>query len=294
MAECRSCGAVIDYQDRLCSSCGAITERGRPLPERFGSSLVRSVDQIAGNLRDPRHRKQVIIGGVALILLLVALTDNPVSSGVAGLLKSEEAGPRLTDGGLPDFPSYTDVFLAAEAEFVVTGPANVRDYPTSVATSAVRTLNKGDKISARQVQAFDPNSSWYKIDDGEYVWGGNLDRIDGPANAAALRFPANLQGRWSSMDTCRGQDLDVIIEIVPDGIRFYESYGSLTRISHDYKERELYHLAMSGEGQTWDETFRFMLSANGLTLTAFDEGGYRLMGTYHKPEGGCDRVSFDY
>lgn len=75
-----------------------------------------------------------------------------------------------------DFQSYRDNFLSDEQEYVVTGRTNVRDYPTSENTSVVRSLDKGMHVFAREVQAFDPSSSWYKLRDGGYVWSSNLQR----------------------------------------------------------------------------------------------------------------------
>lgn len=96
------------------------------------------------------------------------------------------------------------------------------------------------------------------------------------------------------MDTCRGTDIDDFhLDISATEIRFYESGGSLVRTSADYKQRELYHVAMSGEGSSWDEVFRFMLSEDSMVLTVFGDDGYTPMATYYNPGVNCSRVRSD-
>jgi hypothetical protein len=301
MSECTSCGEKLDYRDAFCSKCGAVTRRGMPLFQKLGlglgetaAELGKLASRFTEYVRDEANRKQVVIGGALLVLLLLVSTNNPLTRGVSSLFGgAEAAGPQFTVDGLPDFASYEDAYLSETAEYILTGNANVRNYPTSQNTQVIKTLASGTTVSARQVKAFDPTAQWYRLADGGYVWGGNLARPDGQSVGGAM-FPSYLRGQWSSMDTCRGDSENLYVTISAQEIQFYESGGQLMRISHDYKERELYHLAMSGEGEAWDETFRFMLSNDSMTLTLFDEGGSRPMGTFHKPEGGCDHVTFDY
>ncbi len=182
MAECVSCGVEVHYLDKFCSKCGAFTNVGPPIAEQLGKAvgdagreLGKLAEQVNAYVRDEANRKQVI-GGSALALLLVVLTDNPISNGVAGLFADEPAAPKFAADGSPDFANYQDIFLSEETWFIVTGTANIRSFPTSEGAVIIGTLQEGDTISAQEVQAFDPDSRWYKIMDGGYVWGGNLER----------------------------------------------------------------------------------------------------------------------
>jgi hypothetical protein len=184
MAECTSCGHEIDYRDRFCSSCGAITERGWSIPERLGRSAGRIVDRIARSAGKRDNRKHLWAGGAAAVTLLMMVTGNPGANFVSDLFAGTEKDlPRLTSDGSPDLASYKDVFSGEVAEFVVTGPANVRDYPTSQGTQVINTLEAGEIITARPVHAFDPSARWYRLPGGGYVWGGNLVHLDEPENA---------------------------------------------------------------------------------------------------------------
>jgi hypothetical protein len=273
MGECTSCGAEIDYRDKFCSSCGALTAIGRPITEQIGQAVAQiaeAVSKLAGEfaayVRDEANRKPVIIGSCVLALLLLALTDNPVSKGFSGLFDDEAQAPQLTAEGLPDFANYEDVFLAEEAEFAVTGPANVRDYPTSQDTQVVRTFHGDVLVQARQVQAFDPSSQWYKLSDGGYVWGGNLVHIDEPTGINQITFHSNLHGRWSSMDTCNGPGPDAIVDISEREIRIHESLGQLKRVSKDARGNDVYHINFSSVHEDWLESLRMSRNANGLTF----------------------------
>ncbi|MDG2001780.1 MAG: hypothetical protein P8J20_00455 [Novosphingobium sp.] len=157
-----------------------------------GRELGKITELVAAYVRDEANRRQVIIGAFAALLLLVGLTDNPISNGISGLIRDNPATPQFTEDGLPDFASYEDNFLGEDTGFIVTGKANVRDYPTSEGTEVVRTLQEGETITAREVQAFDPESAWYKLSDGGYIWGGNIDRYDEIPTGGGPLFPANL------------------------------------------------------------------------------------------------------
>ena len=256
------------------------------------TELSKLVQQFAAYVRDEENRKQVFIGGSVLALLLVVLTDNPIANGVSSLFGSEPAAPQFTADGQPDFANYEDVFLGEDAQFVVTGTANVRDYPTSQGTAVIRTLQSDNIISARLVHAFDPSSQWYKLSDGGYVWGGNLVHIDEQSEGGGPTFPSQLHGKWSSMDTCRGADMDMFVTINEREVHFYESSGKLTKITRDERGNALYHLAMAGEGEQWSEILNMSLSANGLTLIIEDELNSATPDRfYHNPEAPCDRVN---
>ncbi|WP_114521481.1 hypothetical protein [Altererythrobacter sp. ZODW24] len=233
MTECRSCGAAIDRRDAFCAKCGELTERGQPIAQKIGS-IVGAISTESGKLAhwiidyasDKAHRKQVIGAGATIALLLVILTDNPITAGVSSLLAGEENSPQLNDDGLPDFASYEDVFLGEEGEFIIMGAANVRDFPTSQGTTVTQTFSGGETVFAREVKAFDASSQWFKLTSGGYVWGGNLEslsQIAHEAGASATSESAalgihDLFGRWSDRATCYGEFRDIEFEVTFDGL----------------------------------------------------------------------------
>ena len=260
MAQCTSCGHELDYRDRLCSSCGAITERGRSIPERLGLFVGRLVDQIARFVGNAENRGQVVtLGAIAALMLLVA-TNNPLSKAIFGPSDQLPDLPQFNADGSPDFESYKDIFHTDEAEYLVTSSANVRNYPTSQDTRVIGTLYNGEIVTARQVQPFDGTTTWYRLSGGGYVWGGNLARHDDASDLGTdtMLFPSNLQGRWLSLETCRGAQDDEIVEISPGTIFFSRAEAdNLSGTLIGYSEDEIgptYRLRMSSEGQV-RETF---------------------------------------
>lgn len=298
--ECRSCGASIDYRAAFCSKCGELTQGGQPLGRKLGTGLAGLTHDlgelakwIMGYVSDEANRKRVIVGGVVIAVLLIVLTENPISASVSSLFASEEQAPQLTEAGLPDFDSYGDVFLSEEAEFVVTGRANVRDFPTSEGTRVIKTFDADEVVRARQVKAFDSDAQWYRLSDGGYIWGNNLIQLGEPADSAGLIFPTKFQGTWSSMDSCRGGDFEYEITIADDHIRFYESLGELKKITHNERGLPLYHLAMSGEGNKWTAVYDIMMTANGFSVILTEvSDGTNSESAYHSADAGCRTVFF--
>lgn len=303
--ECTSCGATIDHRDAFCSKCGTLRQAGQPIRQTFGvvvakvgNEFHRLSTQAFAYVRDEANRKWVIGGiGAAAVLLFVA-TDNPLSSSVIGPISGSDDLPAVTAEGLPDFDAYQDQFLSEETEFIVSGIANVRDFPTSQGTSITHTFAGGEAVLAREVRAFDPSSKWYKLSSGGYIWGANLEdpghTQETPSSGqAAIEFPNNLRGRWSSMDTCRGWDLNTEIVISENAISFYEATGSLAGITYDDRGQAIYELAMSGEGETWIDRYMISITANGFSLF-LDKVGKpgEPSQVYHNPQAGCGRVFF--
>lgn len=305
--ECSKCGAELDFREAFCSKCGELTHRSRPLAEQLGKAaaelgtagrdigveLAKLGGTVWSYVRDEANRKQVIAGGAVLVLLGLVLTDNPISNLASDGFGSAPEGPQLTADGTPDLASYEDVYLGEEVRYQVTSTANVRDYPTSQGSQVTHTFSGGETVFAREVMAFDRTSRWFKLTSGGYIWGENLAPISAAMDATTPVFPANLRGNWSSMDRCRGGDFEYEITIAEDQIQFYESYGELTRISYDENQNAHYHLAMRGEGNSWNSTFAIMLTANGMSIV-FEEVSEAdpIQFAYHNPDAGCGRVFF--
>jgi hypothetical protein len=81
-------------------------------------------------------------------------------------------------------------------------------------------------------------------------------------------IPTAFQGEWNrQLDHCGTGLNDSALSIEPGAMRFYESRGEVTRVTRT-GERELSVEAdFRGEGETWRETVRLTLSADGEQLT---------------------------
>ena len=251
--ECKSCGATIDHRDAFCSLCGELTRSGKPFDQKlkdalfdFGEELSKLAGSAARYVTDGANRKQVVAGGAVVAFLMVALVENPISSGVSKLFEFEAPGPQLTADGLPDFASYSDVFLAEEKQFAVMGTANVRDFPTSQGTKVVGTFSGGEMVFVRQVQAFDPTSHWYKLNTGGYLWGGNLESIDQRKHIAGFDFPTSMQGQWADRNSCTGLSQDTAFSISGNEVDFGGSRYSLFSIVRDGQGIPVYKLLAIG------------------------------------------------
>lgn len=224
--ECSSCGANIDRRDAFCSTCGELTLSGQPLGHKIGLFAAQAADGFGilakllfGYVTDEANRNQVIGGAAVVVFAAVVFTSNPISNGVATLFVSAPPPPQILENGQPDFANYEDVFLSEEAEFVVTGTANVRDYPTSQGSRILKSLSEGTVIRARQVQAFDSESPWYRLTEGGYIWSGNLVHIDGlheefsDSAGGPSALPAAFNGQWSDRNSCADLGRDMTFSI---------------------------------------------------------------------------------
>lgn len=86
-------------------------------------------------------------------------------------------------------------------------------------------------------------------------------------SAAPGGIPQSLRGVWDYIDGTCDPMSDLRTEIGADEIVFYESMGQVTDVSMDSESAATVQLAMSGEGEAWEETIRFELSADGETMT---------------------------
>lgn len=304
--KCAACDADIDDRDIFCSQCGELTQRGQPFAQQLGSTageiasgLTRLGGQASAYVRDETNRKHAVAGGVAVLLGFITLTNNPISASISGLFGSKSEGPQLAADGLPDFASYQDMFLSEEAEYVVTGMANVRDFPTSQGTTIIRTLNEGETVMAREVQAFDPSSQWMKLSNGGYAWGSNLLQAEPPSTqmtgeaTASIEFAQNIRGTWSSMETCRGARNNAEVTITKNTMSFSESVGQLKRIETNEFGQPIYEVAFSSYYETWIDRMEISLTANGhsIIMTRPDARNHPEL-AYHIPDGGCEKVFF--
>jgi len=232
-----------------------------------GEQVGTLAKRIDGYVREPANRKQVIAGAVGVAILLVMLTDNPITSIFSKPVSEVSDAPPLTEAGLPDLVGYRDIFIGDEEEYIVTGTANVRDFPTSEGTTVIQTFTGGETVLAREVSAFDPSSQWFKLSNGGYIWGGNLEGIGLPSDSSpsltASVFPPWSQGHWSSKDFCpqsNGGSIYVVIE----GDRIYVN-GNGSQISDQFQDAAdtLYSIKPIDAQDQFEMTISLRPSADG-------------------------------
>lgn len=88
-----------------------------------------------------------------------------------------------------------------------------------------------------------------------------------PADATDT-IPAPFQGEWSARAADCGKGSDVTrLTIAPGELRFYESSATVTSVTGTRAEIKV-SARYTGEGETWDATRTFALSADGNSLTS--------------------------
>ena len=89
------------------------------------------------------------------------------------------------------------------------------------------------------------------------------------AETAALVIPAAFRGRWGMVpDDCtstRG-DTKGLVTIDPTSIKFFESRGTLTKVTLDAPENFTGTFAFTGEGQSWTNSQNLKLTGSSNTL----------------------------
>ncbi|HAN88805.1 MAG TPA: hypothetical protein DCQ48_05640, partial [Erythrobacter sp.] len=80
-------------------------------------------------------------------------------------------------------------------------------------------------------------------------------------------IPAAFRGVWDYVEGSCDPASDLRVEIGPETMQFYESFGEVTRIEVAGPQDIVVSLAMEGEGETWEMARRFTLSDDGRRLT---------------------------
>ena len=104
-----------------------------------------------------------------------------------------------------------------------------------------------------------------------------------PANTSeeVTAIPAQFLGVWDSVEgNCRAAS-DLRMDVRPREIEFYESLGTVEKVTVESPQAALITLDMAGEGETWQVTNRFVLSEGGARLVAEpvgeSDGNYKPM-----------------
>lgn len=94
---------------------------------------------------------------------------------------------------------------------------------------------------------------------------------DTAATVQVSTIPAAFQGVWGyGANACDDVASELKLEIRPTEIEFYESLGTVTSVEVENPQSIVVALDMSGEGETWELTNRFVLSENGTVLTPLE------------------------
>lgn len=85
------------------------------------------------------------------------------------------------------------------------------------------------------------------------------------------RIPPQFVGEWNvELADCGTDNNDSRLVIEPRSLRFYESVGEIQSLSQQDSRTLVIRLRLSGEGQTWNDTMRLILSPSGQDLRIGD------------------------
>lgn len=92
---------------------------------------------------------------------------------------------------------------------------------------------------------------------------------------ASTTIPAAFQGTWAaSAEACSGDVTHLVVQA--SRIEFYESVGEVLTVRTVAGDGIEVNLRLSGEGDTWEETYGFRVSDDGQTLTDTGSGLVRV------------------
>jgi hypothetical protein len=89
------------------------------------------------------------------------------------------------------------------------------------------------------------------------------------AETAPLAIPAAFRGRWGMVPedcTSTRGDAKGLIQIDAGGMKFFESKGTLTKVTLDAPENFTGTFAFTGEGQSWTSSQNLKLTGSSNTL----------------------------
>jgi hypothetical protein len=94
------------------------------------------------------------------------------------------------------------------------------------------------------------------------------------AVAQESKVPVDFQGRWAGSQARCGVAHEASLTIHEDRIDFYESRGKVLSVTLASPLEVALEIESTGEGQTWREVRRFVLSENKRTLTDITNSRY--------------------
>ncbi len=94
---------------------------------------------------------------------------------------------------------------------------------------------------------------------------------EGPTRARDLsEIPERFRGIWDRPEGSCEQYSNFRVEIGAQEVAFYESTGEVQALRMETDDALVVTLAMSGEGQSWEQTTRLKLSSDGERLSIED------------------------
>jgi len=267
LAYCSECGSKLNVEAKLCDNCGVDLSEAAPEktferrqidfgPVTNAANLLTERIPMLGNTK-----VQAAIATVAILLASFLYSDWRLDF---GKFSDEQTSNENATG--TDFSTYEDDFLSELIERRVTGPANVRNYPTSQNTNIFSKLARDAKVTGRWVRGFDPTTKWLRLERGGYIWEGNLNSPTTPLKSTKVEFPGRLLGVWST-EQCSGGDHGLFVIIEPIELAVHDTVGRLDRISQDHSGDPLYHVKLDQSGGVMEMILHFSFNASGRMLT---------------------------
>ena len=113
------------------------------------------------------------------------------------------------------------------------------------------------------------------------VASNEVDPAPIPSPVEVTAIPAQFLGVWDSVEGNCMAASDLRMDVRPREIEFYESLGTVEKVTVESPQAALITLDMAGEGETWQVINRFVLIEGGARLVAEpvgeDDGNYKPM-----------------
>jgi hypothetical protein len=177
MIYCSKCGQKMKEGTRFCRTCGTPTGIAPPpLPPVASSASAPVYEAYAVSRRG--GLTTAILARIAVGLVLIVFGG--VAAWQIGVFeKSQGVGDAPAEAAPLDETaawkaSYDDDFVSDNQTLYLTAEANLRDYPSSDGTAVLRSLPQGSPVSGRMVRGREKDQQWLKLDEGGYIWDGNV------------------------------------------------------------------------------------------------------------------------
>ncbi|WP_379545619.1 hypothetical protein ACFCW2_08365 [Qipengyuania sp. DSG2-2] len=86
-------------------------------------------------------------------------------------------------------------------------------------------------------------------------------------------IPADYHGVWDYVEGTCARESDLRVAITGDTMTFYESIGKVTAVVNRPNGDRIVTLAMSGEGETWEETLKLEMDSTAMRMVISDPAG---------------------
>ena len=90
-----------------------------------------------------------------------------------------------------------------------------------------------------------------------------------PPTPTLPSIPARFRGEWNTDTAACGTPIESRLVLGPTAVQYYESSGTV-RTAEERGDDLVLAVALAGEGETFERTYRYRLSADGNALTDLD------------------------